>query len=88
MDSIAKPHIDLAACRLLCFGMLSDLPGIPVGEIPHFPDTDAFTTWLQAQCPELKSMVYALALNREIVQENRAIPAGSELALLPPFSGG
>ena len=88
MDPAAQPGSDTASCRLLAFGMLSNLPGLPAGDIPHFPDTDQLRAWLQERCPELKNLVFALALNRVSVQQNTVIPAGAELALLPPFSGG
>ena len=75
-------------CHLRAFGMLAGLSGLPVGAIPHFEDTDALRNWLHAQCPELGSKVYALALNRELIHTNTPIPQGAEIALLPPFSGG
>jgi molybdopterin synthase sulfur carrier subunit len=88
IEPAAQPESDTTSCRLLAFGMLSNLPGIHSGDIPHFPDTDRFRAWLMEQCPELQRLVFALALNRVIVQQNTEIPAGAELALLPPFSGG
>jgi molybdopterin synthase sulfur carrier subunit len=75
-------------CQLRAFGMLAGLNGLPVGAIPRFEDTDALRSWLHAQCPELVNKVYALALNRELIQSNTPIPEGAEIALLPPFSGG
>jgi len=47
----------------------------------------AFLDVLYEKYPELKSKDFKVALNNELISKNEFI-TGSEIALLPPFSGG
>lgn len=40
------------------------------------------------QFPELESLIHAIAVNQEIVQENVPLKDGDEIAFMPAFSGG
>lgn len=40
------------------------------------------------QFPQLESLIHAIAVNQEIVQENVPLKDGDEIAFMPAFSGG
>ena len=51
-------------------------------------DTDALIDILHAQYPQLKKSTFRIAVDKKIIAEKIEISDQSEIALLPPFSGG
>ncbi len=51
-------------------------------------DTDEILTELQTLIPELRSMSYAVAVNRKIIRNKVNLSGQEEIAVLPPFAGG
>jgi molybdopterin converting factor small subunit len=43
---------------------------------------------LIARIPELIGMRYAIAVDRRVVTDDRALTGAEEVAVLPPFAGG
>ena len=43
---------------------------------------------LEGRIPDLAKISYALAIDRVIVHDDRALTGNEEIALLPPFAGG
>jgi molybdopterin converting factor small subunit len=74
--------------NVLFFGPLAEITGHISLEFDPCPDTDTLMNRLLLRFPALRSIPVKMALNQEVVIQNRAIAAGDELALLAPFAGG
>lgn len=59
-----------------------------ISDLESVTDTDMFREKLEQKFPEIKKHPYKLALNRELVNDNRVIEGDCEIAILPPFAGG
>lgn len=73
---------------VLFFGPLAELTAIDKIELSDCSDTSGLRQHLLKMFPALAEKKFAVAVNREIVQENSSLSPGSEVAILPPFSGG
>lgn len=76
------------AIDILFFGSLIDVTQVSQASLPDLPDTDALTAALNEKFPSLQTKKYFIAINREMIQENKTIKTGDIVALMPPFSGG
>jgi molybdopterin converting factor small subunit len=73
--------------QVLPFGQIAEVTG--AGKILiDAPDTDALQRILIEKFPELRNKKYAIAVNREVINENTLLPNNAEVALLPPYAGG
>lgn len=73
---------------ILSFGRIASITGSTSFVMDSVVDIDQLRIMLHSLYPELATLKYAIALNKEIVVGNEAIPQGATIALLPPFSGG
>lgn len=76
------------ALHILVFGALSDITGTAGISWPGVEDTDTLRRQLSVQYPQLATIGYRLAVNKQLVAHNLPLADGMEIALLPPFSGG
>lgn len=74
--------------HLLAFGIVAEKAGASRLRITGATDTAQLLEALYQQHPALRELRFAIAVNRKIVHENTPLQADSEVALLPPFSGG
>jgi molybdopterin converting factor small subunit len=74
--------------RILIFGKLTDIFGADNYTMESVVTVSELKAKLEQTFPQLKNYVYLVAINNEIAQENSDIPSDSEVALLPPYSGG
>lgn len=87
--------------KILVFGSLVEIVGnhfIQLKELPsqtsiHLKDdiqydTNSITESLKIKFPELSKMKFVISVDRNIIHENTIIHSSSEIAILPPFSGG
>jgi len=74
--------------NVLLFGQLTDVTGESCIKITEVTDTAELVQQLGKNYPGLKSLEYSIAVNKEIVGQNRLLKDNDEVALLPPFSGG
>ncbi|MEP6465408.1 MAG: MoaD/ThiS family protein [Parafilimonas sp.] len=70
------------------FGQLIDVIGKENLAFDVVEDTNALIKKLQEMYPPLTNLKYAIAINKKIIQNNTALKQDTEIALLPPFSGG
>jgi molybdopterin converting factor small subunit len=73
---------------LLAFGKLSDFFGSDPVEIPYFETVRELRKHLTQIHSEIALYSYAVAVNRVVADDDHEIQPGSEVVLLPPFSGG
>ena len=74
--------------NLLAFGKIADILNGDRLSVPVVNDADSLRRYLEQKYPGLGKLTYAIAINRKIADGNTKIESGSEVALLPPFSGG
>ncbi len=70
------------------FGMIAEKFGSGQIELTGISTIEELRKALFDQFPELKNMKFSIAINKQLASGNASIPDGSEIALLPPFSGG
>jgi molybdopterin converting factor small subunit len=70
------------------FGSLVDLLKQDVIQLNIVQDVNSLKEQLFLHYPILKEKAFAIAVNQKIIHENIAIIPNTEIALLPPFSGG
>lgn len=74
--------------QLTLFGQLADITGRTEIILHDIPDTDTLLKTLHKLYPALADTKYAVALNKKVIKENTTLTGNSNVALLPPFSGG
>ncbi|NCD69696.1 molybdopterin converting factor subunit 1 [Mucilaginibacter agri] len=78
--------------EILLFGITRDIAGKPRITVPA--DTPLATvgdlkTWLGDQYPAIKALSsVAIAVDSEYAEDSQTISSHSEIALIPPVSGG
>ena len=70
------------------FGQLVDIIGSNSFDVADLTNTNELINTLQEKYPVLKDSKFKIAVNRNIIQSNTKLLSNSEIALLPPFSGG
>lgn len=70
------------------FGMIAEKIGSGQIQLTGISTVEELLDSLFEKFPDLKNMKFSIAINKQLVSENAPIPADSEIALLPPFSGG
>jgi len=70
------------------FGPLEDITGSPSVALDGVRDTSELWEKLLEAYPALRDRKFVIAVNNRIVKEALDLNDRSEVALLPPFSGG
>lgn len=70
------------------FGMIAEKIGSGQIQLTGISTVEKLRDSLFEKFPDLKNMKFSIAINKQLVSGNAPIPADSEIALLPPFSGG
>jgi molybdopterin converting factor small subunit len=73
---------------ILTFGMVASATGTSAIKAPACEHTHALKEWLFNTYPSLKTMKFSIAVDKKVVHNNTPLTAHSEVALLPPYSGG
>jgi molybdopterin synthase sulfur carrier subunit len=73
---------------VLLFGQLTEIVGKSKLTFSDISTTDELSDYLKRNFPTLDGMVFSIAVNKSVIQENTLLKSGDEVALLPPFSGG
>jgi len=73
--------------KVIMFGRLADIAGNSVS-VSDVNDTDSLINVLQKKYPALNETKYVVAVNKQVIKGNTSLDKNSEVALLPPFSGG
>lgn len=74
--------------HITVFGRLTDIVGTSSLQWPATANTDELKATLEEHFPELKGKTYAIAVDKKIAAGTVPLSPASEIALLPPFSGG
>ena len=73
--------------NVIIFGRLTDIAGSSLA-LENIADTNSLVKELHSRYPALADSKYVVAVDKKIVNENTTLAENSEVALLPPFSGG
>lgn len=73
--------------KVLLFGLIAEQAGTDVLHVDA-TGTDALRRELEQRIQGLDRVSYALAVDRTLVRDDRALNGTEEIALLPPFAGG
>jgi molybdopterin synthase sulfur carrier subunit len=73
--------------KVIMFGRLADIAGNSVS-VNDVSDTDSLKVVLEKIYPALTGAKYVVAVNKQVIKGNTSLDKNSEVALLPPFSGG
>ena len=73
--------------KVIMFGRLADIAGNSVS-VNDVSDTNSLVTVLHKNYPALTETKYVVAVNKQVIKGNTSLDKNSEVALLPPFSGG
>jgi molybdopterin converting factor small subunit len=74
--------------EVLVFGELVDIIGSEKLSIAYCSNTNELYSLLYDKFPALQNKTFLVAQNNLIISTQDSIIKGSEIALLPPFSGG
>ena len=74
--------------KVLYFGVTADIIEKDSESFSDIPDTNSLNEKLIALYPGLRNANYQIAVNLEMINENKTLKEGDEVALLPPFAGG
>ena len=73
--------------KVIMFGKLVDIAGNSVS-VDEVKDTNSLVNILNKTYPALANTKYVIAVNKKVINQNTMLDNNSEIALLPPFSGG
>jgi sulfur-carrier protein len=74
--------------RVYFFGQLTDVTGVEQVTVPVMIDSATLEQWLLRKYPGLAAKKYRIAVNKQVISATTALTGDSEVAFLPPFSGG
>ena len=74
--------------NVLTFGAIREITGNKNLVIEAVDTTETLVKILEEKYPMLKTVQYAIAVNKEVIQHPVVLNDHADVALLPPFSGG
>ncbi len=74
--------------KILLFGQLKEKLGADYIEIEGVIDSNVLTEKLRSEFPVLSDISFRIAVDKNLISEKVLLNEKSEVALLPPFSGG
>jgi molybdopterin converting factor small subunit len=72
----------------MLFGNITDITGTQSLVLSNVASTYELKSQMGKLYPALNDIVYSVAVNKHIVQQDTTLEDGDTVALLPPFSGG
>ena len=80
------------SCKVLFYATLKDRAGVrqSVLDLPDGSTVSDFKAVLEKQFPSIRPILpnALIAVNREYALDDAILPAGAEIAVFPPVSGG
>lgn len=73
--------------QVLLFGSIAEKAGSALLQVEASSVTMLRLELVQ-RIPELRSMRYAIAVDRMVITDDRELTGTEEIAVLPPFAGG
>jgi molybdopterin synthase sulfur carrier subunit len=73
--------------NVIIFGQLTEITGNTL-LLNNIEDTDSLIRELNGLYPALADKKYAVAVDKQVINQNTILKGKNTVALLPPFSGG
>ncbi len=74
--------------KVLFFGVLTEVAGTNYKHYREVGSTDDLKLRIEDDFPEIVHYTFRISLNNEIINDDRPLKNGDEVALMPPFAGG
>jgi molybdopterin synthase sulfur carrier subunit len=74
--------------KVLFFGVLAEVTGTNIKLYREVKSTGDLKHRIQDDFPEVVHYNFRISLNNEIIDNDRELNEGDEVALIPPFAGG
>ena len=74
--------------KVLFFGVLAEVSGTAFKHYNEVRSTTDLILKIRDDFPEIVHYNYRIAVNSEIIDKERTLIQGDEVALMPPFAGG
>ncbi len=74
--------------NIILFGQLIDITGTDNIILNDISDTDSLLAALTKKYPAFSNTKFVIAVDKKIIVDNTALNNNTDIALLPPFSGG
>jgi sulfur-carrier protein len=74
--------------KVLFFGVLAEVAGANQKYYVGIPSIEHLKMKISDEYPEIVHYNYRISLNNEIVNTDKELKNGDEVAFLPPFAGG
>ncbi|MEA1886766.1 MAG: MoaD/ThiS family protein [Bacteroidota bacterium] len=74
--------------KVLLFGILSEEVGIEETEIENISSTGKLIKYLKGKYPSFTDYKFRISVNQTLINGDKKLHGGDEVALLPPFAGG
>jgi len=71
-----------------CFGQLTELLGGDKLIMPFVSDSEELLRSLIDKYPFLQTTKFVISIDRKVIRTKTQLTSASEIAILPPFSGG
>jgi len=81
-------HSKMNKITVLTFGAITDITGQKNFEMDGIDSTEKLVETLEEKYPLLKTVQYAIAVDKEVIQQHTNLDSDATIAILPPFSGG
>lgn len=80
--------MSISKIKIIVFGIIAERIQTNELVLENIQDTDSLWHYLVEKYPLLKDIKISIAVNKHIINHNTLLNAETEVALLPPFSGG
>jgi molybdopterin synthase sulfur carrier subunit len=78
----------MSEINVLTFGVVREIIGKNSFVLNDVSSTEELKNKLESDFPQLRSINYAMAVNKKMVSGSTPLEDRATIALLPPFSGG
>ncbi|WP_246535362.1 MoaD/ThiS family protein [Litoribacter ruber] len=85
---LLEMQLEKQTIKIMAFGVIAEKLGQAELKIEQPQNISELRETLLNTYPQLASLKFTIALNKQVVSEDKAIGPDDEVALLPPFSGG
>lgn len=74
--------------KVLLFGILAEKAGIDEIELEDIKSINSLTKYFITRYPPFADYKFFISVNQTLVNGDKRLNEGDEIALLPPFAGG
>jgi len=74
--------------KVLFFGVLTEVTGTGIKHYLDVKSIEDLKLRIQDDFPEIANYNFRISLNNEIINNDRELKNGDEIAMMPPFAGG